>query len=104
MLQQSSPYVTGGDANNGVFPSIVGWRATKQLNSDKTLFQSITITGQRLIDNVLEKLRAPVTALEGRSFKDLCQLPSEGRHYMRRLSKPSNLCLAIFNWVRCLHR
>ena len=88
VLQQPFPYVAGGHTNNRVFSRVVRRNSSKQLYSDKPLFQACKSAGNRLFHDVSEELTAAMASLERFSLN----------HFFEVLLKPGNIlfCLQDF--------
>ena len=67
-------HIACGNADNSVLSRVIRRRTPKQFDSDDPLFQGFEMANNRLVNNVLKKLPAPLTALKCFSLNDFLDM------------------------------
>jgi hypothetical protein len=77
VLEQAFSDVACSDSNDRIFASVVSRGTPKKFDPNDALLERFKMPGDALINDVLEKLPAAVTPLEGCSFDDVVYVALE---------------------------
>jgi hypothetical protein len=79
VLKQAPAHVTGRNTNNRIVARIIGGGPPKKLHSNYAFFQRIEAAGDRLVDDELKELNAPMASFKYVPFDHFLQMVMQGR-------------------------
>jgi hypothetical protein len=71
ILQQALADIARGYADDGILPGIIRRGTREKFYADQPLFQSVKVSGKRLLDNIDKELTATLTVAECSAFRYL---------------------------------
>jgi hypothetical protein len=80
VLKQAPPHVTRRDPDNRIFARVIGRGSPEEFHSYHAFLQGVEMASDRLPNDELKELNAPVTSLKYFSFNHFLQMKLQGRN------------------------